>query len=292
MRHPTEDLPFVSVVVPTLNRKKYLEACLKSLLDLDYPKSMLEIIVVDGGSSDGTGLMLMENFRNCKIIFERRDGISFARNSGGEIARGEIIAFTDDDCVVDKNWLKNLMTAFKDETIAAAGGPNFLLHPDLFPTKFINSPTLGVFSLGNEKCSVEFLITANFAIRTDLFKNIKFDVLFGRRQTSIYKWEEDVELCLRLINLGYKLIYVPTAKVYHNISPVRIRLKYVIEKELSGGLSHYMVERRYKSKILICVTSIRSLVVLTAVFYKRRSISSFCWLLKSIAMSIASIFLP
>ena len=134
MKSPSEDLPSVSVVVPTLNRKKHLRACLNSLSVLNYPKSLLEVIVVDGGSSDGSREMLTASFEGFKTIVERREGISYARNSGGEIAHGEIIAFTDDDCVVDSDWLKNLVTVFCDDSIAAAGGPNSLLHPDLFPT--------------------------------------------------------------------------------------------------------------------------------------------------------------
>ena len=292
MKRPTGDLPFVSVIVPTMNRRKYLEACLASLFDLDYPKSMLEIIVVDGGSSDGTMPMIRERFKDVKTIVERRDGISIARNTGGETAHGQIIAFTDDDCVVDKDWIKNLVEAFRNNNIAVAGGPNFLLRPDLFPTKFVESPTLGIFSLSEKEQFVDFLITANFAIRAEIFETIKFDVLFGRRKTAIYKWEEDVEICQRLIDLGYKLMYVPTAKVYHNISPKRVGFKYIITKEFSGGLSHYMVERRHKSKILIGITSLRSLIRQTTLFFRIRSITNFCWLLKCVALVTASIFLP
>ena len=292
MKNSAKDLPFVSVVVPTLNRERYLEACLNSLSNLDYPKSLLEVIVVDGGSSDGTRSMLMTSFKDFKTIVENRDGISFARNTGGEFARGDIIAFTDDDCVVDKDWLKNLVTAFRDVKISVAGGPNFLLCPDLFPAKLVKSPTLGIFSLGETKHEVEFLITANFAIRTRVFETVKFDVLFGRRKTAIYKWEEDVEICQRLVDSGYKLMYEPTAKVYHNINPMRTGLKYVIAKEFSGGLSHYMIERKNKSKFFIGITSTRALIGNMLLFYRTRSITSFCWVLKSSAMVIASILLP
>ena len=105
MKWSNEDLPVVSIVVPTMNRKRYLETCLNSISNLDYPKYLLEVIVVDGGSSDGTISMLKENFGNFKAVIEKRDGISFARNTGGEFALGDIIAFTDDDCVVDRNYI-------------------------------------------------------------------------------------------------------------------------------------------------------------------------------------------
>jgi glycosyltransferase involved in cell wall biosynthesis len=288
----TNDLPFVSVIVPTMNRKRYLQASLESLNHLDYPKSKIEIIVVDGGSTDGTNQMVSKFFKNTQIIVEKRDGISIARNTGGKNAKGDILAFTDDDCVVDKDWIRNIVTAFRDDKVGAAGGPNILLHPDLFPQKFINSPTLGIFSLGDKKILVDFLITANFAIRHTVFKSIKFDELYGRRKTAIYKWEEDTEICQRLTDAGYKLAYLPLAKVYHNINPSRTGIKYVIPKEFSGGLSHYMVERKHKSKTFIGVSSLRGLIRNTVLFFHTRSITSFCWLLKCCGLFIGSIFLP
>jgi GT2 family glycosyltransferase len=285
-------LPFVSVVVPTLNRKKVLDACLNSLSEMDYPKSRLEVIVVDGDSSDGTKEMLRTDFENVKLVIDRRPGISYARNTGGEVACGEIIAFTDDDCVVDRAWLRSLVTAFRNDKIGAAGGPAVLLRPDLFPTKFVESPTLGIYSLGDKECSAKFLVTANFSVRHKVFETVKFDVLFGRRNTLLYKWEEDVEFCQRLLDLGYELMYVPTAKVYHNVNPSRTAFKYIITKEFSGGLSHYMFERKHKARIVVGTSSLRSSVIAIAFFYKSRSIASFCWLLKYTAMVLASIFVP
>ena len=95
-----KELPSVSIVIPTLNRKNRLQTCINSLLNLNYPKSKVEIIIVDGGSLDGTIEMLKTEFSNVRIVIDKREGISYARNTGGKIAHGEIIAFTDDDCVV------------------------------------------------------------------------------------------------------------------------------------------------------------------------------------------------
>jgi glycosyltransferase involved in cell wall biosynthesis len=96
-----EELPFVSIIVPTLNRKVYLRNCLDSLLKLDYPKTKLEIVVVDNGSTDGTTEMVHKEFPQVVVVLEKRRNSCFARNAGWKNAKGQIIAYTDDDCVVD-----------------------------------------------------------------------------------------------------------------------------------------------------------------------------------------------
>jgi GT2 family glycosyltransferase len=287
-----KSLPSVSIVIPTLNRKNRLQTCINSLLNLNYPKSKTEIIIVDGGSLDGTIEMLKTEFRNVKIVIDKRDGISYARNTGGKIAHGEIIAFTDDDCVVDREWLKNLVTAFHSEKIAAVGGPTILLNPKVFPKKLVESPTLGTFSLGNTERKTKILITANLAVRHDIFENTKFNELFGRRKSLLYKWEEDVEFSCRLLDLNYELLYVPTAKVYHDISPSRASIKYAITKEFSGGFSHFMIERKYKRRAIIGVTYLRNFTKAILSFFWVRNINNFCFPIKMGAIVIATIFVP
>ena len=287
-----EGLPFVSIVIPTLNRKNHLQTCLNSLLNLNYPKSKIEIIVVDGDSIDGTKDMLQTKFNNIKMAIDRRDGISYARNSGGKIALGEIIAFTDDDCVVDRDWLMNLVSAFHNDKIAAVGGPTILLNPEVFPRKLVESPTLGTFYLGNVEFKTKILITANLAVRRKVFENIKFDVLFGRRKSLLYKWEEDVEFSQRLLDSGYELLYVPAAKVYHDTSISRAAFKYIILKEFFGGLSHFMVLRKCKGRAAIGVTYLRNLAKAILSFYQTRTIDSFCFLIKMWAIVIATLFVP
>src|SRR5260370_13680647 len=104
-----------------------MEACLASLETLDYPD--YEVIVVNDGSKDRT-LEISEGFPYCRIISQPNKGLSVARNVGAEAATGEIVAYTDSDCVADPDWLTYLVARMEAGNLAACGGPQFPPPPD------------------------------------------------------------------------------------------------------------------------------------------------------------------
>lgn len=114
--------PFISVIVPTKNNRDIIEDCLKSLINLDYPKTRYEVIVVDGHSTDGTPEIAQKY--GGKVFYDRGRGRASGCNTGVEHACGDYIAFTDADCIVDRHWITNGLKYFRDETIAGVGGPN------------------------------------------------------------------------------------------------------------------------------------------------------------------------
>jgi len=116
-------LPFISIIIPAKNEEKLIRSCITSLHALDYPKEKLEIIVVDGLSTDQTDIVARE--LGATVISNVKQIVSPGRNIGFENAKGELIAFTDADCIVDKNWLASSVKYFEqDETVACVGGPN------------------------------------------------------------------------------------------------------------------------------------------------------------------------
>lgn len=230
--------PFVSVVVCTYNRKKLLESCLNSIYAQNYPKSKLEVIIVDGGSTDGTK-ELCKQFPKIRFFVESKHGLAYARNKGAELAQGSIIAYTDDDCIVDKNWLKNLVAGFQfSKNIIGVGGPVYPLHPEIIPQKIHVKAALGLYDNGETTKPVDGIITSNAAFKKEIFKTIKFDeTLRVTRKGKLILCGEDTQLCQTITNQGHKLLYTPHAKVYHNIQRNRITVPYIIKHATHSGIT-------------------------------------------------------
>lgn len=97
--------PFVSVIIPVFNDSKRLQICLKSLQNQTYPQSLYEVIVVDNNSEENLEVVV-NHFSQAVITHESRPGSYAARNKGISLAKGEIIAFTDSDCIPASDWLE------------------------------------------------------------------------------------------------------------------------------------------------------------------------------------------
>jgi glycosyltransferase involved in cell wall biosynthesis len=110
----------ISVIVPVLNVAKTVRDLMESLMNLDYDEDKLEIIVVDGDSKDGTREIVQEYpFR---LVQQDGKGLNAARNTGIKYSTGEIIAYTDGDCVVPPNWAKAIVANFRDPGVGFVGG--------------------------------------------------------------------------------------------------------------------------------------------------------------------------
>lgn len=122
----TSRLPFVSIIIPTKNAGGRVAECLESISRLAYPQDLLETIVVDGASTDGTARIAA---RFGAIVLQgSAEGPTMARMTGVAHAKGSIIAFTDADATVDAYWLANAVNILEHEpTVSVVGGP--VLHP-------------------------------------------------------------------------------------------------------------------------------------------------------------------
>jgi glycosyltransferase involved in cell wall biosynthesis len=233
----TKEIPFVSIVICTYNRKDLLKDCLNSIFSANYPSSLYEVIVVDGGSTDGT-IDLRKVFPNIRFIVESRSGLAHARNKGASLAHGSVVAYVDDDCVVDKEWLRNLVKGLKySKNVVGVGGPVFPLHPEVIPPKIFVLAPLGFFDEGKVMKFVSGIVMPNSAFRRAIFKTIQFDETLGvTKKGRFILFGEDTDFCKRIIDAGNKLLYTPYSRVYHQIIPERLTVRYLIRHAIGGGI--------------------------------------------------------
>ena len=200
------DYPMVSVVVCAYNAERTMEACLDSLRELNYPN--YEVVVINDGSKDGT-LAIAEKFDYCRIISQENKGLSVARNVGAGAAKGDIIAYTDSDCVADPDWLTYLVAKMQAANLSAVGGPNFPPPEDsLVPSAVAVSPGGPTHVLLSDD-EAEHIAGCNMAFRREALERVGwFDPLYRAAG-------DDVDMCWRLQNAGYKIGFSPAAVIWH-----------------------------------------------------------------------------
>lgn len=200
-------LPMVTVIVPVLNGAATIGPCLESLRRLDYPAERREIIVVDNGSTDNTDRVLAAAGPGIVVEHESRRGPGAARNRGLARATGDIVAFTDADCVVDASWLRKLIAPLQDPGVGISGGAIRAAEPCNAVQRF--GDRVHDHHDAIEVCRPPYAITMNWASRRDVVRDAGgFDPRFRRC--------EDVDLAYRLQQRGYRLAFVPEAVVYHH----------------------------------------------------------------------------
>jgi GT2 family glycosyltransferase len=203
---PPPSPPKMSVVICAYNAEHTLQACLESLRRLRYPN--FEIVIVNDGSQDHTGA-IAQRFPEFRLISQENGGLSGARNVGIEASTGEIVAFTDADCVVDPDWLTYLAHTFANGGFVAIGGPNLSPPEDSRTAACVAaSPGGPTHVLLNEQVA-EHIPGCNMAFQKRVLQTVGgFDPLFRAAG-------DDVDLCWRLQNEGHVIGFSAAAVVWH-----------------------------------------------------------------------------
>jgi GT2 family glycosyltransferase len=204
---PLRRHPKVSVVVASYNGDRTLKTCLESLLRLNYPD--YEVILVDDGSTDTTSQIAFLYPQVRYIRLERNEGLSAARNAGIAAAAGEIVAFTDSDCRADEDWLYYLVGDLLSSNFVAVGGPNLLPPEDSPVAAAVMASPGGPAHVMLTDRQAEHIPGCNMAfLRWALAEVGGFDPIFRLAG-------DDVDLCWRLQQAGYKIGLSPAAFVWH-----------------------------------------------------------------------------
>ena len=193
--------PLVSFVIPVRNDVLRLQRCLASITRNDYPRELIEIIVVDNNSTDGSGPAA----RSYGAVVLRSPGtVAELRNRGARAALGSIIAFADSDHEIASGWIRSAMDVLSDPTVAATGSP-YLTSPS---PNWVQQHYDGLRARPERREDVTWLGSGNLAVKRSVFERIGG---FNAGLTAC----EDVDLCNRITTAGFRIVAEPELRSVH-----------------------------------------------------------------------------
>jgi glycosyltransferase involved in cell wall biosynthesis len=204
--------PFFSIIIPTYNRPDKLAYCLKFLTRLDYPYDQFEVIVVDDGSNTLLQPVVASFFDqlNVTLLTQAHAGPGAARNTGVKQAKGEFLAFIDDDCTPFPDWLRKLANRFSVVPDHAIGGRTL----NGLPENPYSTASQDLIDASYAYCNpvptqASFFASNNLTVPAAHFHSIGgFDITF---RTS-----EDRDFCDRWRHQGFQMTYAPEILTYHS----------------------------------------------------------------------------
>ena len=226
--------PFVSIIIPALNSEKTLDACLNAIWSMDYPKDRLEVILVDNGSTDGTVKIAKKH--NIRIFIKPKVNISVLRNFGAKMARGEIYAFVDSDCLVQRDWLKSAIQILNNSSVGATGC-GYEIPPN---ASWIEKSWFVLREASRKK--VNFIPAGNLIIRRKVFEQVG-----GFNENLVTG--EDYNLCDKIKRAGYLVISDNSICAVHLGNPKTLRIFF--KKEIWYGLGMISSSKDFANKIVI-----------------------------------------
>ena len=239
-----------------------------------------ELVIVDNNSSDCTE-QIVQKFRkngNVKYCIENKQGLSHARNRGIRESRGEVVAFLDDDMVIDELWLLNLQRCIT-ETRADVIGGKILLSFDRHPEAWLGSifrRSLGEVDLGQTRkviCKEDELFGGNISFKKEVFEKVGyFDCTAGRIGGSLVGGEE-IELVRRILSVKGYIVYDPKIIVHHVIGDDRLEWSYFRRLAVGTGKTEEFLEPRRNKiyQLLRVFNATKKLMLATASYYMQRN---------------------
>jgi GT2 family glycosyltransferase len=203
---PLPSYPSVSIIVCSYNGAKTLAACLESLGRIDYPN--YEVILVDDGSTDDSR-EIAARFPDVRYVYQTNHGLSHARNHGAAIAKGEIFAYTDSDCMADPDWLYYLLSTLLNGKYAGVGGPNVSPPAQNWVQACVAAAPGGPSHVLLTDTIAEHIPGCNMAWYRWAFESV------GGFDPEYHKAGDDVDFCWRVQQAGHAIAFSPTAIVWH-----------------------------------------------------------------------------
>jgi glycosyltransferase involved in cell wall biosynthesis len=252
---------FLSVIIPTRNRAKYLSAALESLTKQTYPVEQFEVLVVDNGSTDNTRevcFSFKNTIPNLRYFYEETPGLHVGRHLGMKMAKSEILAYADDDIEAFPTWLEGIAESFQDKEVVLVGGknlPKFEAEPPDWILKMWEKNRdgnrilgfLSIMDLGEEIKTVNpcFLYGCNFSIRkTVLLEAGGFHPDAMPQELIRYRGDGESHVSRYILDKGYKATFHPKASIYHVVSSSRLTEEYFCRRAYNQGISDSYTQLR------------------------------------------------
>jgi glycosyltransferase involved in cell wall biosynthesis len=201
--------PRYSVIIPAYNAARDLEACLNALLEQRLPATEYEVIVVDDGSTDGTGDLAL--LAGARVIRQPNRGPAAARNAGMRAARAGIVCFTDADCAPTRDWVARIvapLTAPGTNVVAVKGA--YSSRQSSVVARFVQQEYMDRYDRLRQQQRIDHVDTGAAAYNRDVVLSIGgFDEAFTAPSV------EDQDLSFRLAKAGHSMVFVPEAVVEH-----------------------------------------------------------------------------
>jgi glycosyltransferase involved in cell wall biosynthesis len=262
----------LNVIICTYNRSASLSRTLESIRESSIPDSLeWELIVVDNNSADDTKAVVEKYQKLCNFpisyVKELQQGLSHARNRGINEASGRILAFTDDDVIVDRHWIGNIAKAFDRYDVQCIGGKILPLwegpKPRWLSVHF--HPNLALLDYGDLPFYVEKanLWGANLAFKAETFlKYGLFDTNRGRIPDKLYG-DEESHFLGKLLQKEERILYVPDAVVHHCISKDRMKRSYFGKWNFDQGELHGILSQdpHYGNIFAVVIIVLRAITI-------------------------------
>jgi glycosyltransferase involved in cell wall biosynthesis len=241
--HVTDEACLVSIIVPAYNAAQTIQDCLNTLFQQSVERDCYEIIVVDDGSTDATP-DIVTSYSSVRLIRQANAGPAVARNRGAQEARGEILLFTDADCVPAHDWIERMIAPFQRSDVKIVGVKGtYLSCQRALTARFVQLEYEDKYRRMARFEYIDFIDTYSAGYRRDVFlTNGGFDTSFPTASV------EDQEFSFRLARRGHKMVFVPEAHVYH-LGHADTLSKY-LRKKFKIGYWKVLVHKWHPDKML------------------------------------------
>lgn len=254
----------ISVIIATYNAERTLPYTLRALQNQTVPRELYEVIVVDDASTDDTAAVAREFGVRYRI--QNKEGPAAARNLGVRAARGEIILFTDADCIPKEDWLEKMVKPFEDPQVAGVMG-RYLTKQKEYCARFTQLEFEERFRILKDFESID--LVPSFAAA---FRRSVFEAVGGFNAHYPLANNEDVELSYKIASQGYRMVYVDDAIVYHR-HPANWKKFFSVK--FARAFWRTLVYKKFPGKILKDSYTPQSL--------KAQIISSYLWIFSLLA---------